>query len=65
TSCFMLLFILVAGALTWMHLAIGRMERANAPQLANLPELPEMAGLSKTASFAAPAGRAANHPANS
>ena len=65
TSCFMLLFVLVAGALTWMHLAIGRMERANAPQLAHLPELPEMAGLSKTASFAAPAGRVANPPAHS
>jgi NNP family nitrate/nitrite transporter-like MFS transporter len=45
TSCFMLLFVLVAGALTWMHLAIGRMERAGAPQLRALPELPEMAGL--------------------
>jgi NNP family nitrate/nitrite transporter-like MFS transporter len=65
TSCFMLLFVLVAGALTWMHLAIRRMERANAPQLANLPELPEMAGLSKTASFAAPAGRVVNPPAHS
>ncbi|KQY26461.1 MFS transporter [Caulobacter sp. Root487D2Y] len=61
TSCFMLLFVLVAGALTWMHLAIGRMERANAPQLADLPQLPEMAGLSRAASTStAPARRVAN-----
>ncbi len=45
TSCFMLLFLLVAGALAWMHLAIRRMERARAPELRELPELPEMAGL--------------------
>jgi len=45
TSCFMLLFLLVAAALSWMHLAIRRMERASAPQLADLPELPEMAAL--------------------
>jgi NNP family nitrate/nitrite transporter-like MFS transporter len=45
TSCFMLLFLLVTGALAWMHLAIGRMERAGAPGLADLPELPEMASL--------------------
>ena len=45
TSCFMLLFLLVAGALAWMHLAIGRMERARTPALRDLPELPEMAGL--------------------
>lgn len=45
TSCFMLLFVLVAGALTWMHLAIRRMERDRAPSLADLPELPEMAAL--------------------
>lgn len=45
TSCFMLLFLLVAGALAWMHLAIRRMERARTPSLRELPELPEMAGL--------------------
>jgi NNP family nitrate/nitrite transporter-like MFS transporter len=45
TSCFMLLFVLVGSALVWMHLAIGRMERANTPELARLPELPEMAGM--------------------
>lgn len=43
TSCFMLLFLLVSGALLWMHTAIQRMERAAAgPALARLPELPEM-----------------------
>jgi len=45
TSCFMLLFVLVASALTWMHFAIRRMERAGAPQLGELPEFPEMASL--------------------
>lgn len=45
TSCFMLLFVLVATALAWMHLAIGRMEQANTPELARLPQLPEMAGM--------------------
>jgi len=45
TSCFMLLFLLVASALTWMHFAIRRMERARTPQLSHLPELPEMSGL--------------------
>ncbi|MBB2972891.1 MFS transporter [Mesorhizobium sp. RMAD-H1] len=43
TSCFMLLFVLVAVAFLWMHLAIRRMERGvAAPELAKLPELPEM-----------------------
>lgn len=45
TSCFMLLFALVATALAWMHFAVRRMERARTPELARLPELPEMAGL--------------------
>jgi NNP family nitrate/nitrite transporter-like MFS transporter len=43
TSCFMLLFALVAGALLWMHMAIRQMERGvAAEQLRKLPELPEM-----------------------
>ena len=42
TSCFMLLFVLVGLALTWMHFAIRRMERAQVPELETLPELPEM-----------------------
>jgi NNP family nitrate/nitrite transporter-like MFS transporter len=41
----MLLFLLVAGALAWMHLAVRRMERARTPGLSDLPELPEMSGL--------------------
>jgi NNP family nitrate/nitrite transporter-like MFS transporter len=45
TSCFMLLFVLVAGAMAWMHLAILRMERRKLPQLRRLPQLPEMEGL--------------------
>jgi NNP family nitrate/nitrite transporter-like MFS transporter len=58
TSCFMLLFVLVATALTWMHLAIGRMERARTPELSRLPELPEMADLHPTLQpEAAPATR--------
>jgi len=43
TSGFMLLFVLFAGALTWMHLAIRQMERgAVAGTLEALPQLPEM-----------------------
>jgi NNP family nitrate/nitrite transporter-like MFS transporter len=45
TSCFMLLFVLVSGAMAWMHLAIRRMERRAHPELGNLPQLPEMQGL--------------------
>lgn len=42
TSCFMLLFILVTIALTWMHFSIRIMERKHIPALAALPDLPEM-----------------------
>jgi len=59
TSCFMLLFLLVSGALAWMHLSIGRMERAREPGLRSLPELPEMASfhpLHKTPTAAAEPG---------
>lgn len=43
TSCFMLLFLLVAIALLWMHFAILRMEKkATAAQLVGLPQLPEL-----------------------
>jgi NNP family nitrate/nitrite transporter-like MFS transporter len=44
TSCFMLLFVLVTAALTWMHGAIRYMER-KLPALRTLPQLPEMAEL--------------------
>ncbi len=43
TSCFMLLFVLVAIAFVWMHVAIVRMEhKATAEQLQELPDLPEL-----------------------
>ena len=45
TSCFMLLFGLVAIALIWMHGAIRIMERGRIGALKTLPELPEMAEL--------------------
>lgn len=48
TSCFMLLFVLVSGAMAWMHFAIRRMERAAHPELGDLPELPELQGLGLT-----------------
>jgi NNP family nitrate/nitrite transporter-like MFS transporter len=47
TSCFMLLFALVAMALIWMHGAIRLMEREKIGALRTLPELPEMAELHK------------------
>jgi NNP family nitrate/nitrite transporter-like MFS transporter len=46
TSCFMALFLLVTGALVWMHLAIREMERtATGETLATLPPFPEMQGM--------------------
>ncbi len=43
TSCFMLLFLVVAASLAWMHMAVRTMERAAAGEvLRTLPELPEM-----------------------
>ncbi|MBD8526287.1 MFS transporter [Pseudomarimonas arenosa] len=42
TSCFMLLFVLVAAALAWMHFAIRRMERARFPQIKGETDLPEI-----------------------
>jgi NNP family nitrate/nitrite transporter-like MFS transporter len=43
TSCFMLLFGLVAVALLWMHFSIVRMEREALPEkMRELPQLPEM-----------------------
>jgi NNP family nitrate/nitrite transporter-like MFS transporter len=41
TSCFMLLFVVAAVSLAWMHLAILRMERREIPQLAGPQYLPE------------------------
>lgn len=42
TSCFMLLFGIVAISMLWMHLSIVRMERKAFVQIHDLPELPEM-----------------------
>ncbi len=43
TSCFMVLFAVVAVAVIWMHFSILAMERAaRAPEKEILPELPEM-----------------------
>lgn len=42
TSCFMLLFVVVASALAWMHFAIRRMERRKFPQLDRETDLPEI-----------------------
>lgn len=43
TSCFMLLTIIIAIALTWMHFAIRAMERQNHPELRGPKYLPELA----------------------
>jgi NNP family nitrate/nitrite transporter-like MFS transporter len=48
TSCFMLLFALVAVALLWMHVAIRIMERRKIPQLRGPKYLPELEGNSET-----------------
>ena len=46
TSCFMLLFLVALGSLTWMHLAIRQMEKeAVGEKLAELPFFPEMKGM--------------------
>ncbi|MFP5396376.1 MAG: nitrate/nitrite transporter [Alphaproteobacteria bacterium] len=46
TSCFMVLFALVAVALGWMHMAIRQMEqKAAGIDTRSLPQFPEMAGL--------------------
>jgi NNP family nitrate/nitrite transporter-like MFS transporter len=42
TSCFMLLFVLVATALAWMHFAIRRMERRHFPEIKGETDLPEI-----------------------
>ncbi|WP_367345939.1 nitrate/nitrite transporter [Stenotrophomonas bentonitica] len=41
SSCFMLLFLVVAAALGWMHFAIRRMERRSFPQIDSQTDLPE------------------------
>jgi NNP family nitrate/nitrite transporter-like MFS transporter len=57
TSCFMLLFVLVSGALLWMHLSVRHMESAVAGvALAKLPQLPEFAEIHKPAHVGALSG---------
>ncbi len=58
TSCFMLLFLIVATAFVWMHLAVGRMERRHLPSLKNLPDLPELDGAGQAAAPQKPAAPA-------
>ncbi|MEE9301386.1 MAG: nitrate/nitrite transporter [Alphaproteobacteria bacterium] len=48
TSCFMLLFALVAVALTWMHFAILRMEKKTVPDLRGPKFLPELESVEAT-----------------
>ena len=58
TSCFMLLFVLVTGALVWMHLAIRQMERGVVgAALQKLPELPEMAEIHRPEHVGALSGK--------
>jgi len=59
TSCFMLLFAVVAVSLVWMHLAIRRMEKAKHPALRGPQDLPEAQALAEAskAPGRAPAGR--------
>jgi NNP family nitrate/nitrite transporter-like MFS transporter len=49
TSCFMLLFAVVAVALGWMHVAIRRMEKAKHPALRGPQDLPEAQALASAA----------------
>lgn len=42
TGCFMLLFVLVTTALTWMHFTIRHMERSKFPQIDKETDLPEI-----------------------
>ncbi len=48
TSCFMLLALLVAINLTWMHFAILRSEKRNNPDAHGPKDLPELQDLHKT-----------------
>jgi NNP family nitrate/nitrite transporter-like MFS transporter len=49
TSCFMLLFLVAAVSLAWMHLAIRRMEKAAHPALRGPQDLPEARALQDAA----------------
>jgi MFS transporter, NNP family, nitrate/nitrite transporter len=45
TSCFMLMFVIVAVSLAWMHAAIREMEKQAHPELATPRDLPELEAL--------------------
>ena len=57
TSCFMLLFVVVAAALAWMHYAIRRMERAHFPQIGRETDLPEIIDAAEAARIPVGASR--------
>ena len=59
TSCFAVLFVLVGGALVWMHVAIRQMEqKASSVDRRALPQLPEMIDLHDAARHSpVPAGK--------
>ncbi len=56
TSCFVLLFVLVGIALTWMHVAVRQMERSadRRGEAGQSPELPEMQGFGEPGIVAPP-----------
>ncbi|ACL57115.1 major facilitator superfamily MFS_1 [Methylobacterium nodulans ORS 2060] len=45
TSCFMLLFVVVAGSTAWMHAAVRAMEKRAHPELRQPKDLPELEAL--------------------
>ena len=47
TSCFMLLFVITAIALVWMHFSIRIMERKHIPGIGALPDFPELQEIHK------------------
>ncbi|GGG28001.1 MFS transporter [Caldovatus sediminis] len=59
TSCFMLLFAIVAVSLAWMHFAIRRMELREVPALGAPRDLPELEALRAAAIAAAAAAKQA------
>ncbi|MGO4916425.1 nitrate/nitrite transporter [Pseudogemmobacter sp. W21_MBD1_M6] len=65
TSCFALLFVIVAVSLAWMHLSIRAMERAaHGEALDQLPELPEMQPIHHAATTTMPRVLTEWHPEN-
>ncbi len=62
TSCFMLLFLVCALSLAWMHVAIRRMEKARHPALRGPQDLPEAAALAAAAMPGAASPAPASRP---